>query len=1370
MADDHTNTIDTTGAVAVGGSATGNIETAQDRDWFAVELEAGRTYRLDLKGSPTGDGTLSDTFLRRILDADGDKSVGDGAHATYNDDFGGTRNSQVTFTAKTSGTYYVETSGDRNETGTYTLSVTDVTPAAVPDEPAVVDPPAVVSDPDGARAGAQDLGDITALAGARFPRGEVDGTDDALDYYRFTLTEAKAVGLGLRRQDANADLYLEDAEGNVLHGSTAAGTANEWVSATVLAGTYYVRVEAKEAGTNAHVFRYGVSEADADEVARLQAQHAGPPTSVSEPEGSDFSADASTSGRVLAGESVTGNIAGAGDVDWFAVEMQAGTTYRLDLLGSDPGQGTLADPYLRGVHDSQGNRLPGTENGDGGEGRNARVVFTPEAGGTHYIAAGGDGSRTGTYRLAVTPAVWEVDVADAQAHETDGTIRFRVTLDWAPLSPVTVGYETVDGTALAGEDYEAKSGTLTFAEGETEQWVDVTLVDDTEEDSGETFGLRLTEATGAVLGDAEGTGTILNAETPVSVSEPSGTDFAADTTTTGRVVVGESVTGEITAAGDVDWFAVEMQLGMTYRIDLLGSGLKQGTLADPYLRGVHDSEANLLADSQNNDRHVWFYRSSRVDFTPEADGTYYVAAGANGDQTGTYRLSVTGYADDHAASRNTTGTVAVDGSANGELEVAGDRDWFAVELEAGKTYRIDLEGKDTGQGTLDGPWLEGVHDAEGNLLPDTENGGGEGRSARVIYTPEESGTYYIATGAAGSQTGTYRVSVTDATDDYTADTSTTGAVAVGGTTNGEVELAGDRDWFAVELEAGRAYRFELEGTDTGHGTLSDPHLHGIHDSHGNRLPGTTDDDGGDGRNSRVDFTPEADGTYYVSAGAGGPRDIGTYRLAVEAHPWELGISDVEAEESSKEMHFRVVLSYASPTTVTVNFETEDGTAVAGADYEAVSGTFRFAPGETEKRVRVRLYDDFVDDSGETLTLRLSDAAGAALVDAEAVGTILNIDEDPVQVRASAVSVMVGSSTKGKIGTKGEVDWFAVELEADTLYRIDLEGTHTEAGTLRDPELWGIHDMHGNLIPDTTNDDGGVFWNSRVLFTPVEAGTYYVAAAGRHTGTYALSVREFFDDDDYLASRDTTGTVSVGSSTTGDIEVTGDVDWFAVDLEADKTYRIDLQGAHHDHGTIKDSTLRGIYENSGALIAGTTADRGGSGFYDNRLDFTPTESGTYFVAAGTADTERDVTFTEGTYRLSVTDITDGVPDDFAATTETTGTVAVGGSATGEVEFEGDRDWFAVTLEAGKTYRIDLEGRWSGDGNLWRAFLHGVHDAVGDLISGTTENEEEARNYQHNSRVEFTPTEAGTYYVAAGALSNARAHWEGTYTLSVVEDSM
>ena len=246
MPDDYSADVQTTGAVAVGGSATGTIETAHDQDWFAVELVAGRTYQFDLGGSPSGGGTLRDTFLRAIYDSEGRYQSG-----SYNDDFEGGRDSRVTFTARETGTYYVRASGDRNETGTYTLSVTDVTPGSVENPPPAEPPAETVAPEDPARAAAEDLGDITELAAARFPLGTLDGGADGVAWYRFTLSEARAVGLGLRRQDADADLVLEDAEGNVLHSSERSGTANEWMRETLLAGTYYVRVEAQEAGANA---------------------------------------------------------------------------------------------------------------------------------------------------------------------------------------------------------------------------------------------------------------------------------------------------------------------------------------------------------------------------------------------------------------------------------------------------------------------------------------------------------------------------------------------------------------------------------------------------------------------------------------------------------------------------------------------------------------------------------------------------------------------------------------------------------------------------------------------------------------------------------------------------------------------------------------------------------------------------------------------------------------------------------------------------------------------------------------------------------------------------------------------------------------
>ena len=128
---DLPNDNSTPGRVAVGGSATGTIGTAGDNDRFAVDLTAEHAYRFDLTGSPGGGGTLRDTYFRAIYN-----SAGQYQPDSYNDDSGSSRDSQVTFTPTESGTYYARVSGDRNETGSYTLSVTEVTPEqAIPAKP-----------------------------------------------------------------------------------------------------------------------------------------------------------------------------------------------------------------------------------------------------------------------------------------------------------------------------------------------------------------------------------------------------------------------------------------------------------------------------------------------------------------------------------------------------------------------------------------------------------------------------------------------------------------------------------------------------------------------------------------------------------------------------------------------------------------------------------------------------------------------------------------------------------------------------------------------------------------------------------------------------------------------------------------------------------------------------------------------------------------------------------------------------------------------------------------------------------------------------------------------------------------------------------
>ena len=91
-------------------------------------------------------------------------------------------------------------------------------------------------------------------------------------------------------------------------------------------------------------------------------------------------------------------------------------------------------------------------------------------------------------------------------------LRFPVTLNRASATAVRVDYRTVDATATGGEDYIETEGTLTFAAGETEKWVEVSVLDDEHDEEPEKFTFELSNAVGAAVGGEPGEGWIYNSD------------------------------------------------------------------------------------------------------------------------------------------------------------------------------------------------------------------------------------------------------------------------------------------------------------------------------------------------------------------------------------------------------------------------------------------------------------------------------------------------------------------------------------------------------------------------------------------------------------------------------------------------------------------------------------------------------------------------------------------------------------------------------------------------------------------------------------------------------------------------------------------
>ena len=180
-------------------------------------------------------------------------------------------------------------------------------------------------------------------------------------------------------------------------------------------------------------------------------------------------------------------------------------------------------------------------------------------------------------------------------------------------------------------------------------------------------------------------------------------------------------------------------------------------------------------------------------------------------------------------------------------------------------------------------------------------------------------------------------------------------------------------------------------------------------------------------------------THTVSGGDyGGVAAAGVEVTIIENDTPTLSIGSGRAAESAGTLEFEVRLSTASSNAVTVAYATADGTAEAGADYEAQSGTLSFAPGTTLLTVAVGLIDDNVDEEeAETFTVTLSGAQGAALPPqvASVTGTLADDDDPAVTVRFAAAGYAVEEGSEVAV---------TVELSGDPEREVEIPLTVTGA--------------------------------------------------------------------------------------------------------------------------------------------------------------------------------------------------------------------------------------------------------------------------------------------------------------------------------------
>jgi hypothetical protein len=457
----------------------------------------------------------------------------------------GASNSEVTFDVTIGQTYYVAVTVDANKS----FSPTDPYDRVTGSTATPTDYDLILTFNNGntngtallataATVGTTEAGDIgSTVAGMG-----ADGGFKYVNWYTYTPTASGLLDLTATATSGgfspNVQLWTlsENADGSVGITEVAGvtGSGQSLVDSVTAAQAVYVSVTG-EGNSNFNWYSLGSGSGGQTGTYALASSIISP-TSETAVALNDNSVDYGTPGTLTTAAPVAGDIGmdgglvvGDTDVDLYKFVPTVSGAYDLRTNTSQEGS---ADTYLR-LFDASGNQIDANDNADSTtEASYIRADLT--AGVTYYLGVSGTGNEnydpitgagttdsttSGVYTLsaalATLPAITIATPAAVSPTAAGATLAFVVSLDQPSTSAVTVDYATADGTAVAGTDYSATTGTLTFAAGQTTQTIDVPVLLDPNITGTVTFTVDLSSPSGnALLDGGQATGTIT--DLPVS--------------------------------------------------------------------------------------------------------------------------------------------------------------------------------------------------------------------------------------------------------------------------------------------------------------------------------------------------------------------------------------------------------------------------------------------------------------------------------------------------------------------------------------------------------------------------------------------------------------------------------------------------------------------------------------------------------------------------------------------------------------------------------------------------------------------------------------------------------------------------------------
>ncbi len=885
--------------------------------------------------------------------------------------------------------------------------------------------------------------------------------------------------------------------------------------------------------------------------------------------------------------------------------------------------------------------------------------------------------------------------SEVRVGEWVGSVAFAVTLSAASTIEVTATYATRDGTAIAGADYEAVSGTLRIAPGETVGTITVPILYDNVREGEETFTLTLSRVENAVLGSGMSTGIILDNETMLSLSIdgfPEGRDagIVVDTVTQSgqraaaklhiaepvisraglfktsaecqkgpfgyvlKFTEGDTCTYEFTCQHTDGSVAVRDHYINIKLADGTATAGEDFTLPDPtrvfWEEGALQSEIGEVSFEILQDEEVEGFEDLNVYCQRDEDGArpgplYPLLIRDDDGEISTPTLLV----------RNASASEDAGNMGFGFRLSLTERVYNSVSM----TMKSSTEAGDTA--------TEGVDYQAWEIPWDLHWGERAGLHYFNVFI-------YDDALVEGNETFTFTVEdIKNATpsmvtaEGIIVDNDFSAAVTMSIADMEVKENAGPASLRVTLSPASEDAVTVRYATSEGTARANQDYLH---------TSGTLTIPAGETvADIEVailnDLEVESDETFFVTltdpAGADLSRATATVTIIDNDVP-ALSIGDVRVEEDAGPASLRVSLRSASNETVTVRYATSEGTAGADYDYLRTSGTLTIPAGETEAHIEVDILDDLEEESDETFFVTLTGPVRAELSRATARVTIIDddfgatvtmsigdveVEEDagPASLRVSLRSVLnemvtvryaTSDGTAGAdydyLRTSGTLTIPAGETEAhievDILDDLEVESDETFFVTLTDPA--GVDLSRATATVTIIDNDVPALSIGDVR---VEEDTgpaslrVSLSSASNETVTvrYATSDGTATVDQDYLQ---TSGTLTIpAGETEADIEVDILDD---LEVESDETFFVTLTDPAGVDLSRATATVTIIDDDVPALSIDDVRVEEDAGPASLRVSLSSASNETvtvrYATSDGTATVDQDYLQTSGTLTI------------------------------------------------------------------------------------------------------------------------------------------